>query len=461
MALNKKQVTLLGLIGIGLSTVIGAGIWKDPLKWANSSSIFSLIAVLIAWIAIFAVGLAYAECVSMFPQSGGPYSFVGGAFNKTLGSYTGLLFITGYSFVGVVLAVLSALFTLITFGGPVNALNLTLLTLAFVIILAFAANISNPRILGWVSFGWVSIKILLIVVVGIIAFTHWDSTNISVPDGTGFQNAINFSVWGLLGFETMIIFAGDAEDTEEKTPKGVLIALGVIIVLYLFYSLAASGLISIGSQTDTGSVTLLMVLAAKANIPSEAITFFAAFSSLGTGYAIFATVSYNSKFLSEQGVLPKFLSKSVKGESSKEEGTSIAQTFSFNNFLAITVIMGALSLIPTLTIETWAYGIDVMANTGLGFVLVSTMLPAGITLLYLRIKAPALKRPFKTPLYPVVFFISTVLSLYLLYLNFSDITNLWPALVIFGSLLLVILGIVLLVKQFEPAEEEEAPVIEV
>lgn len=69
-------------MGIGLTTVIGSGIWKDSLLWSNTASIFSLLTVFVAWLLMFCVGLAYAESVSMFPQGGGPYSYVGGAFGK-------------------------------------------------------------------------------------------------------------------------------------------------------------------------------------------------------------------------------------------------------------------------------------------------------------------------------------------------------------------------------------------
>ncbi|NWF94798.1 MAG: hypothetical protein HXY34_01515, partial [Candidatus Thorarchaeota archaeon] len=91
-------------------------------------------------------------------------------------------------------------------------------------------------------------------------------------------------------------------------------------------------------------------------------------------------------------------------------------------------------------LEVWGAVVDVCATTGIGLVLVSMTLPAGLTALWLRMKMPALVRPFKVPLYVVVFSLAVLLSAYLLYLNYIFVIfTMWPALVVTGIVIVLIL----------------------
>ncbi len=428
---NKDRISLLGIIGIGLTTVIGSGIWKDSLLWSNSAGIFSLLTLSIGWLLMFTVGLAYAECVGMFPQGGGPYSYVGGAFGRKAGSFVGMLYVAAYYCIGALLSFLASLFTLaaLSFGTfeLLTTPNIFILTMVFVVLFTLLASFTPGRKFGTIAFLWSAIKIVLVVGVFAFVLLNWSTTTFDVPTFDGFQSAINTSIFALLGFEVMLVFAGEVENAEKTVPKGILIALPIFLFLYLFVSLAASGIIGIGdiAAGDQGSsISLIMILAGGAGIYGGLVFGFAAFSAAGVSYAVLATVTKQVKILAKDGALPEAFAKEDK-------------MFGPANILSM-VMMLIVAGVMTGTMDIWAESVDVFATVGIGLILVSAMLPAGLSALTLRRKMPALVRPFKTPAYAVVFPLSIVLSLYLLYLNFSVIAFLVPSLIVIGIIVAIV-----------------------
>ncbi len=441
LAIDKKKISFIGIIGIGLSAVIGSGIWKDPLKWSNSAGILCIVALLITWLLFFSSGLAYSECVSMFPRSGGPYSYVGGAFNKKIGTYVGILYFIGYLIVGVILSFLTGLFTLAAIEPVSFSLcttgNLCLMTVAYLVLFTALAGVLSPRLLGFISIGWVSIKVILLVTVTIMALINWNSVSVAGITGFGFQGAINSTIWALLGFEIMLIFAGETENVEKTLPKAILIVLPIILVVYAFISLGASGIVSIGEipQESFGSLTLLLILAAKVGLPATAVFIFAAFSAGGTTLLLLATCIHQLRVLSRDNAIPKVFNKEYKG----------IQIVSAPVVLGIGLVIG---IFMTLISDIWVTSVDVFAGVGMALIIISALFPAGITALYLRIKLPALERPFKSPIFFIVFPLSVILSIYLLYLNFADFSLMWIGLIIFGVVLILTLGLIFLIPLF-------------
>lgn len=439
----KNKIPIIGIIGIGLTTVIGSGIWKDSLLWSNDVGILGMLTIAIGWLLFISAGLSYAECVSMFPKSGGPYSYVGGVFGKKAGSIAGISYLIGYLIIGTLLSFLAALFTLAAINPAIiSTLNLTLLTLGYLLLFTILAAVSNPKILGYVSFGWVAVKIVMVIVIAIIALTNFTYTAPTNLQFTDYQTAINAGLWSLMGFEVMLIFSGDMDNVERKMPKAILIALPIILILSIFVSLASSGLISIGEilPEDSSSVSVIFLYAAKIGVPSSLIFGFAAFSAAGTGYTILATALKLMKVLSDDDVLP---------EAYKKEKAGI-NFVSVITLLIVTFIIGG---IMVGTSGVWEYSVDAFAAGGLALILISALLPAGFIALYLRIKLPALTRPFKTPIFFIVFPLAIILSLYLLVLNFWDIAILWPGLIVFGVVLIFSLLFGLLTVGRTPKEE--------
>jgi APA family basic amino acid/polyamine antiporter len=303
---------------------------------------------------MFTVGLAYAECVGMFPQGGGPYSYVGGAFGRKAGSFVGMLYVGGYYCIGALLSFLASLFSLaaLSFGTfeLLTTPNIFILTMLYIVLFTFLANFTPGRKFGTISFVWVVIKILLVVGVFAFVLLNWSTATFDVPTFDGFQTAINTTIFALLGFEVMLVFAGETENAEKTVPKGILIALPIFLILYLFVSLAASGIVGIGdiAAGDQGSVSLIILLASSAGIYGGWVFGFAAFSAAGVAYAMLAMVTKQTNILAKDGALPEVFAK----EDQKFGPASILT-------LVMVLIVGALM---TGTMDIWAESVDVFAT---------------------------------------------------------------------------------------------------
>ena len=382
---KKNKISFLGIVGLGLTTVIGSGIWRDsgPFGWANSAGIFAILALAVSWLLFLTSGLSYAECVSMFPKSGGPYSYVGGAFNKKLGTLVGVTYLIGYFFIANILAFLTANFTLVMFGVDSVPL-LLILTIIYLIVFGILAGMTSLRLLGYIAFVWVFLKIIFALIVAILNLVNINPSNLAIGGLTfgGFQSATNNSIWALLGFEVMLIFTEETDKSDSfikgqlKLPVGILLTLLIIFGLYLIITFGAVSIIGIGDLSGTSPFAIIF---GAIGFPPEVLAFFAAFSSAGTTFAVLAVCIHQFRVLARDDSIPKLFNTKIKGFYLPNIGAT----------MAITVILGIVMSVMFITIGGLA--IDIIAVIGISLVLISAMLPAGITALYLRIKMPVIR----------------------------------------------------------------------
>lgn len=406
---DKFKISIWGIIGIGLTTVIGSGIWRDPLTWINDSGSLALLAIIISWLFFFTAGLAYSECVSMFPNSGGPYSFVSGAINKTWGTILGILYYLGYIIIGALLAFLAVNYGLSAIEVDSFPL-LVILTTLLIIIFAFVSEYIPLKIIGNITLIWVIIKILSLIVISIILMVKGNPSNLSANsfNFTNFTNVGNASLWALMGFEVMLVFSGDLtnkkeiDDNRTQLPKGIISVLVVILITYIIVTVGNGFIANIGYVGDTAEFEYIEQ---TTGISKNLLAGLTSFSSLGTCLAMFVVLTHQLKVMAKGGSLPDFMGQEKRG-------------FYWNNSIITAILSGVIGFIMTFCIPlTDGAIIDVLVTIGLGLVLLSAMIPAGIIALYLRIKMPILERPFKTPVYFIIFPLSIILSIYLFILN--------------------------------------------
>jgi APA family basic amino acid/polyamine antiporter len=426
---KKSKLTIPLLMGIGLTTIIGFGIWKDPIIWVNDTSIYTLLATTITWILVFTVGLSYSECVSMFPKSGGAFSFVGGAFGNRAGTIAALGFNFSYMIVSSLLSYITALFLLAAFGLPTTTGNVLIATFVTLLIICGLSGINSSRFFAWTASIWVVMKVVMLLIIVILIFIRWDqaiiSQSITLND---FQLTMRNSIWSLFGVEVILVFAGEAKKVEKNIPKAILFSLVAVILIYFVVIIALSGLIHYNSLTTSNPIQLLELLANSVGINQSVIYGFVGFASFGTAYSTCTAQIYQNKILAEEKILPEILGKSIK----KHLFFGASLIFAIELTIAIILIV---------TQDVWPGALDNWFAVATALNLLSIVLPAGLTALYLRIKHPVYKRPFKAPAYFIVFPLNIILALVMLVLNFLDITELWPAIIV--SIFFIVIAVLL------------------
>ncbi|MEA2071556.1 MAG: APC family permease [Asgard group archaeon] len=423
---KENDIGIVLIIAIGLTTTLGSGIWFDPIGWVNTSNIMSLITLFITWLLFLCAGLAYAECISMFPKAGGNYSYVKGAFGKKIGRITGYLFLIGYCIAGAIITYFSVNYTLAAFNIAATIGNKILLAFIYILIFAIILGYSSSKHFGYIILSWVGIKLLTIIIVITIGFTKWESSILSSFENyEELQTTINLTIWSMLGVESMLVFSGKTKKTEKKLPMGLLLVILIVFVVYVLFTTMLAGIIPKNSiDSSLSKNAILTLFASFLGVSPKILFIFSAFSSAGTAFSMFGVSIFQMKFLTEDNALPNIFEKELKN----------FKIYSTPIFLGISTLI---TLILILT-EQYSMVFPNFATLSVALILLAVLLPAGLIGIYLRIKFPTLHRPFKSPLYFIVFPLAFILCLYMLVINFLPIGLLWPGVVSLGLITLTL-----------------------
>lgn len=241
MTASSDAPTLKRRIGLGLLTVygvgvmVGAGVYVLVGEVAASAGPATPLAFMLAGIAAAFTALSFAELSVRVPESAGEASYARAAFGSNgfallvgasvalLGLLSGAtvlrggvgylasivdlpdwalviglgLFLTGAAIVGVFESLaLAGLFTVVEIGG--------------LLLVAGAGFIAEPAV---------------------VAPVEWT--------GAGLAGAVFLAFFAFIGFEDMVNLAEETKNPRRVLPRAILIALGVVAVIYTLVSFAA------------------------------------------------------------------------------------------------------------------------------------------------------------------------------------------------------------------------------
>lgn len=89
--MSEKKWNLQTIVLYGINSVIGSGIFLLPGSAYHLLGPASLLAYIFVFILVMSVALCFAECGSMFEQSGGPYLYAKQAFGDFFGYEVGVM----------------------------------------------------------------------------------------------------------------------------------------------------------------------------------------------------------------------------------------------------------------------------------------------------------------------------------------------------------------------------------
>lgn len=220
-----------------VNCVIGSGVFGLPAVLAGLLGRSSILAVLLAAIAIGVIMACCAEVASRFSQTGGPYLYAQAAFGRFMGIQVAWL----VWFVRLTSCAANAnLF--VTYLGEFwprstePVMKLTVLTLLIGILAAI--NVVGVRAGTRTSTSFTIAKLTAlggVIAVGgfYLASAHRIIPGIgSAPAPHGWTRAIVLLIFAFGGFEAALISAGEARDPKRDVPFGLLASLITCTVLY-------------------------------------------------------------------------------------------------------------------------------------------------------------------------------------------------------------------------------------
>ena len=240
-----RAVGALGLAAGVVNVTIGGGIYRLPREVAESLGPAAPLAFLVCAAVMAMIGLSLAQAGSRVATTGGPYAYVEGAFGPFAGFMTGvmtwLIGVTavgaiGNVFIGSLAAVLPVLAT------PVGR------TTGLVLVFAFLTGVNVLGVKHGARLSVVTtiaklLPLLVFVVLGAFAI---DPANLAVAEAPAASTVARTSIvllFAFTGVEYAIVPGGELRDPARTVPRGILLGLGGVTVLYLSIQLVAQGVL--------------------------------------------------------------------------------------------------------------------------------------------------------------------------------------------------------------------------
>jgi amino acid transporter len=230
-------------VALIVNGIVGAGIFGLPAKIYALTGAWSVMAYLGCVVLSVLIILCFAEVGSRFAETGGQYLYARVAFGSFIGFEVGWLLwlarLTGFAALcNLLLGYLSFFWPAAGFGWT-RAVVITgvviCLTTVNLIGVREAALVSNIFTIGKL------VPLLLFVVVGSFFLSPQGFTAPAAPNLSGFSRAVLLLVFAFSGFEMAAVPAGEIRDPQRNIAFALLMAMGVVALLYLMIQVVCIG----------------------------------------------------------------------------------------------------------------------------------------------------------------------------------------------------------------------------
>jgi APA family basic amino acid/polyamine antiporter len=238
----ERDLGLYATVTISMGAMIGSGIFVLPALGLEKAGPAVVVAYVLAGLVVLPAALSKAEMATAMPESGGTYLYIDRAMGPLAGTVAGigawfsLVFKSSFALVGLgayllLLVPLSA--------GLVKAVALGLATLIVVL-----------NIVGTEQSGKAQSLIVTAVVLALAAYVINAGIAVDPARFQGFAQkgadgvvtAAAFVFVSYAGVTKIASVAEEIEDPDRNLPRGILISMGVMMVLYTLVVAAVVGL---------------------------------------------------------------------------------------------------------------------------------------------------------------------------------------------------------------------------
>jgi amino acid transporter/nucleotide-binding universal stress UspA family protein len=453
-----RDLSLFDATMIGIGAMIGAGIFVLTGIAAGEAGPAALLAFALNGAVTLLTALSYAELASVYPKSGGGYSFIIKAFPGPAGFASGWMLWFCYIIACALYAlgfgsyfwefiqryfppIANLVFNLE--GHKVPALAITsLVSIVFVLV-----NMRGTAVTGSVENIITMAKIIILgifIAYGlkrIFEIPSEAAVNFTpfLPNGAGgVVIAMGLTFIAFEGYDLIATVAEEIKAPEKTIPRATLISLGVTVLIYLMILLVCVGAIQPGSGKSWQFLgqyqETAIAKAAESFMPSFGVVLIIFGGLLSTTSALNATILASSRVAFSMS-RDKMLPRSLSTIHAKRRTPHIA--------VAAT---GVIVLIMALLFPIHVIGSAASVMFLLTFALVN------LSLIALRRKFPELKGGFRVPLYPVTPIVAIVLNLFLAAYQFNFDPRAWY--IAFGWILV---GLFIYFMHFEKVTASDMP----
>ena len=300
----SRTLTLRSSIFLGLSSMIGAGLFLNIAPTAKIASYSLILGLIMASTVAFANASSSAQLARLYPQTGGTYLYAKNVLGKMPSLIAGYSFIIGKSISCVAIAL-----TLGNYISPMYPEYSGILVIIIVTSISYFGIVKTVSIAKWFVYTLIGILIFYI-----ISIASSETFNIQIPIAEGLTLKgflVSTYIWffAFTGYSRLATFGEEVKNPEKIIPKAIFIGLGLTVLIYLSISWATLGIIS--PEIIENSLTPLKVAFDVSRFSDFSFLIVVA-STIATGSVLLALVPGISRILvamSRDSYLPSFMKK--------------------------------------------------------------------------------------------------------------------------------------------------------
>ena len=299
----SRTLTLKNSIYLGLSSMIGAGLFNNIAPTAKVSSYSAILGLLLASTLAFANASSSAQLASLYPQTGGTYLYAKNGLGNSAANIAGFVFIIGKTVSCIAIAL-----TLGNYLSPVNSKEFAVLLSFVVFLIGFTGIHKTARIAKW--FVWILFGLLAFYTVSILT-TPGVRFNLPITDQFSINSLLlSGSIWffAFTGYSRLATFGEEIKNPEKIIPTAIFTGLGITVLCYLIISWVTLSIVDpeiiMNSKTP---LLIAMDLSAMSEF-SFLIIFGSSIAMASVFLALMPGISRIYVAMARDGVLPRALS---------------------------------------------------------------------------------------------------------------------------------------------------------
>lgn len=310
--MEQSKWSLRTIILYGINSLIGSGIFLLPGAAYNALGPSSLLAYFFVIILVMSIALCFAECGSMFKESGGPYLYARKAFDDFFGYEVGIMkwIVSIIAWSTMAAAFATAISILIPELASPHSQKIV--SISIILILSFV-NLFGVNIMAYLNniatIGKL-IPMILFISIGIF-FSDINNFQPFFPENitlNATSTAIILVFYAFTGFENLGVAAGDMQNPTKNVPRALISSILIVSIIYFLIQLLCIGIL--GKELSNTITPVATAMGAFAGTKGILLVTIGTLVSIG---GLNIAGSFNTprcaQSLSDGGLLPKVFSK--------------------------------------------------------------------------------------------------------------------------------------------------------
>jgi APA family basic amino acid/polyamine antiporter len=250
-----REIRRWDVVAVAINGVIGAGIFGLPSRVFALIGPWSIAAFLACAIVVGCIVVCFAEVGSRFRATGGPLLYGREAFGPVLGFQVGwlnwLARLTAFAANGNLFV--SYLSFFVPGASAAGWRELTIVVVAAALTAVNVVGVKNATRVSNIFTVGKLLPIILFVAVGLFFLERDRFTTPAAIGYSAFSTSVLTMIYAFTGFEMAAIPAGEIRDPQRDLPRGLLMAIAIVAVLYVGIQVVCVGTLP-GLATSTRPV---------------------------------------------------------------------------------------------------------------------------------------------------------------------------------------------------------------